>query len=89
MIPNSSLLRIVLLEVLKENPKGLSSKEIDRLTALKLNISSDDLAIIRSGKRSEFAYRMAWERSHAKTKGTIIKLGGGHWRISGPGDKNI
>lgn len=85
MIPHSSLLQIALIEVLKENPEGLSSKKIDELTASKLNISVNDLTIIRSGSRTEFAYRMAWERSHAKTDGIILKLGRGQWKIADQG----
>lgn len=82
MIPNSNLLREALLEVLRENSKGLHSRDIDRLAAEKLKVSKEDLEILRSGTRSEFAYRMAWERTHAKAKNLILKEGNGMWRIS-------
>ena len=72
MIPNSALLNSALLEVLKANPTGLKSKEIDNLVAISLKISDDDLKIIRNGTRTEFAYRMAWERTHAKAIGKIL-----------------
>ena len=81
MIPNSTELRLAMIEVLKEHPRGLSSKEIDKLTALKLNLTDVDLSQIRSGNRTEFAYRMAWERTHAKAKGLIRKLGNRSWAI--------
>lgn len=81
MIPNSALLNSALLEVLKANPTGLKSKEIDNLVAISLKISDDDLKIIRNGTRTEFAYRMAWERTHAKAKGKILKLPYGYWQI--------
>lgn len=81
MIPNSASLGKALLEVLKENPVGLKSKEIDDLVAIRLKLTAEDLQQIRSGTRSEFAYRMAWERTHAKAKGNILKLPKGYWRI--------
>lgn len=81
MIPNSLALRNALIEVLQANPLGLKSKEIDSLVAINLNISDDDLKLIRSGTRTEFAYRMAWERTHAKAKGKISKLPNGFWKI--------
>lgn len=81
MIPSSPSLNKALLEVLKANPVGLKSKEIDKLVAFKLKISDEDLKVIRIGTRSEFAYRMAWERTHAKAKGHISKLPNGFWQI--------
>jgi hypothetical protein len=81
VIPNSLALRNALIEVLQANPLGLKSKEIDSLVAINLNINDDDLKLIRSGTRTEFAYRMAWERTHAKVKGKISKLPNGFWKI--------
>lgn len=81
MIPNSVSLRKALLEVLEANPVGLKSREIDDLVAIRLKLTVEDLQQIRSGTRTEFAYRMAWERTHAKAKGNILKLPNGYWRI--------
>jgi restriction endonuclease Mrr len=81
LIPNSTKLREAIIEILKEHPRGLSSREIDRLAALKLNLNEEDVSQIRSGNRTEFAYRMAWERTHAKAKGKIGKLENGLWAI--------
>lgn len=82
LIPNSAMLQRALLDVLNQYPSGLSSKEIDRLTALELGLSQEDLDLIRVGTRSEFAYRMAWERTHAKAKGLILKVEKRNWMIS-------
>jgi hypothetical protein len=82
LIPNSTRLRNALIEVLKEHPSGLPSKDIDKLVAVKLNLSETDLGLIRAGTRTEFAYRMAWERTHAKAKGQIVKLGQRCWAIA-------
>lgn len=85
MLPNSAALTGALIEVLKENQNGLNSKDIDRLAAQKLGLSEDDLKVIRSGTRTEFAYRMAWERTHAKAKGYIEKNEFRLWLITDSG----
>ena len=85
MLPNSAALNSALLEVLKQHQNGLNSKDIDRLAAQKLGLSEDDLKVIRSGTRTEFAYRMAWERTHAKAKGYIKKNEFRLWLITDSG----
>jgi restriction endonuclease Mrr len=85
LLPNSAALNSALLKVLREHPTGLNSKEIDRLAAQELGLSKDDLNVIRSGARTEFAYRMAWERTHAKAKGYISKNEFRLWQITDSG----
>ena len=85
MLPNSAALTLALLEVLKDNLDGLNSKDIDRLVAQKLGLSTDDLNVIRSGTRTEFAYRTAWERTHAKAEGYIEKNDFKLWVITDSG----
>jgi restriction endonuclease Mrr len=85
LLPNSAALNSALLTVLREHPGGLNSKEIDRLASEKLGISETDLGVIRSGTRTEFAYRMAWERTHAKAKGFIGKNEFRVWFITDSG----
>ena len=85
MLPNSAALTRALLEVLRDYPNGISSKEIDRLVAKKLGLTDTDLSVIRSGKRTEFAYRMAWERTHAKAKGYVSKNESRVWVITDSG----
>jgi len=85
LLPNSAALNSALLEVLKQHQNGLNSKDIDRLAAQKLGLSEDDLKVIRSGTRTEFAYRMAWERTHAKAKGYIKKNEFRLWLITDSG----
>lgn len=82
MIPDSRVLRETLLEILKEHPDGLNNKNIDSLVALKLNLPDEDFKKIRSGNRTEFSYRMSWERTHAKSKGEIIRIGASVWKLA-------
>lgn len=81
MIPDSRTLRITLLEILQDYPGGLNNRDIDALVAYKLNLTDDDLKKIRAGNRTEFSYRMSWERTHAKSKGEIIRVGAGVWKL--------
>ena len=80
-LPSTAELRDALLKVLAGSPVGLTTPEIDKAVAAELNLSSDQLAIIRSGNRTEFAYRLAWERTHAKAKGLIIRTSARTWKI--------
>ena len=82
MLPEAHVLRKALVLVLQDNPEGLDTKKIDQLVALHLGLSNEETSQIRTGNRTEFAYRMAWERTHAKAKGEIIRVGSGHWKIS-------
>ena len=80
-LPPASELREALLHVLANFPDGTSSSVIDAAVAEKLNLSSAQLSVIRTGARTEFAYRLAWERTHAKNKGLIEKLGSRNWKL--------
>lgn len=72
--PTSLELESTMIRILRDSSSGpLSSAEIDSAVAIALGISPETLAIIHSGNRSEFAYRMAWVRSKAKKKNLITK----------------
>ena len=81
MIPDSRTLRITLLEILRDYPGGLNNRDIDALVASKLNLTDEDLKKIGTGNRTEFSYRMSWERTHAKSKGEIIRVGASVWKL--------
>ena len=80
-LPPASELRDALLQVLKEFPEGTSSSVVDKAVAESLKLTSEQLSVIRSGNRTEFAYRLAWERTHAKNKGLIEKIGSRYWKL--------
>ena len=81
-LPTASELRDALLQVLLNFPDGASSKELDGAVAEKLNLTAEQLSVIRTGSRTEIAYRLAWERTHAKNKGLIEKLVNRKWRLA-------
>ena len=80
-LPSNSELRDALLKVLAGSPGGLSTSEIDKAVAQELNLTESQLGIIRSDNRTEFAYRLAWERTHAKAKGLIVRTSTRTWQI--------
>jgi restriction endonuclease Mrr len=85
LIPKSTALRIALIEVLKEHSSEHLTKDIDKLSCKKFHLTDSDLSLIRSGIRNEFSYRMAWERTYAKTKGHVPKLENRHGAITDSG----
>ncbi len=80
-LPGAPDLRNALLLVLEDFPDGASSQVLDKAVAQKLSLTLEQLSVIRTGSRTEFAYRLAWERTHAKNKGLIEKLGNRNWRL--------
>ena len=80
-LPSTTELRDALLKVLADFPSGLTTQEIDQAVAKHLNLSEAQLGIIRSGNRTEFAYRLAWERTHAKANGLIVRIATRAWKI--------
>ena len=80
-LPSTPELRDALLMVLEGFPDGISSTQIDAAVSERLNLTPEQLSVIRSGNRTEFAYRLAWERTHAKNKGLIEKVGSRNWKL--------
>ena len=81
-LPSTALLRDGLLKILAESPNGLTTKEIDKAVTEHLKLTPEQLSVIRSGSRTEFSYRLAWERTHAKAKGLIVKTPNRTWKIA-------
>lgn len=83
-IPSPSQLAPVLLEVLRELGGRAHFKQIEEMTAAKLGLTSGAVERIRSGKRTEFAYRMSWARTKCKQDGLLIKEEKGFWSLPSP-----
>jgi restriction endonuclease Mrr len=80
-MPTTKELKDALLEVLRESPECLTTSRIDAQVAKKLQLSAEQLGVIRTGSRTEVSYRLAWERTHAKKKGLIEKTAVRTWKI--------
>lgn len=81
-LPSSVELRDALLQVLTGATTSLSTKEIDQAVCVHLNLTTEQKAVIRSGNRTEIAYRLAWERTRAKSKGLIERTSARMWKLA-------
>ena len=70
-----------MLDFLKTHGGDATNKAIDAAVAKSLNIPQTLLSEIRSGKRTEFQYRMAWARTKAKSDGKIESPKRETWKI--------
>ena len=70
-----------MLDFLKTQGGDATNKAIDAAVAKSLNIPQILLSEIRSGKRTEFQYRMAWARTKAKSDGKIESPKRETWKI--------
>lgn len=78
-LPNISELADAILDVMKIGDQK-RFKEIDSLVAEKLNIPRNLLDQIRLGKRTEYAYRMAWAKQKLKLANNLENTGEGNWK---------
>lgn len=81
-LPTAKDLLGALLQVLASSSGPIGVAEIELKVSKTLGLSDDQLAIMRSGNRSEFSYRLAWERTHAKNRGLATRTGSSSWEIT-------
>jgi len=82
LLPKNIELLDSIIRVLDESDRPMSSKAIDDAVAEELGLLESQLAVMRTPKRSEYKYRMAWARTKLKSQGLIPKLDDGSWKIS-------
>jgi len=80
-LPSPSELALAVVEVLEDLGGTAHFKEIERAVAKKLDLSTEVTSQIRTGKRTEFAYRLSWARTKCKSEGLITNSGQGVWRL--------
>lgn len=81
-LPSPSELAPVVVEVIKELGGTAHFKDIERAVIKKLGLSSESISQIRTGKRTEFAYRLSWARTKCKSEGLITNSGSGVWKLA-------
>jgi restriction endonuclease Mrr len=70
-LPHRETLIQEIVRVLEDSPAPLGANQMDSIVARNLEITEEQLSLIRSGVRSEFSYSMAWARTMAKSRGLI------------------
>jgi restriction endonuclease Mrr len=78
-LPTPAELVPAVIKALDELGGKAHFKDIERVVAKQLNLSPSTLQVIRSGKRTEFAYRLSWARTSAKSQNLIKNEGKGIW----------
>lgn len=81
-LPSPSELAPNVVAALEELGGTAHFKEIEKIVAKKLNLTEEATSAIRSGKRTEFAYRLSWARTRCKSEGTIRNVGKGVWQLN-------
>jgi hypothetical protein len=71
----------VVVECIKTLGGRANIKQIEELVAKTLNLDEAAISKKRIGNRTEFAYRLSWARTAAKSKGLILKEANGFWSI--------
>jgi restriction system protein len=83
LFPDSNTLEASVLKALKANGGTATTEQIDKFVGEDLALTPDQMTQIRSGKRTEIQYRLAWVRTKAKNRGLIEKSGNRMWNLSG------
>lgn len=81
-LPSPSDLASIIPIVLKDLGGRAHFKDLEKAVAKTLNLSSEATSLLRSGKRTEFAYRLSWARTKCQSDGLIKKEGSGFWKLS-------
>ena len=79
--PDTSTLEASVIRAIKANGGSARTEEIDKFVSEDLKLSSEQLAQIRSGNRTEIQYRLAWVRTKAKSRGLIEKTENRTWKL--------
>ena len=82
-LPPASALERPILDAIAERGRPLVVEEIDAEVAQRLNVPPAALQIPHAavGKRTEFAYRMAWARTRLKDKGRLVRKAHKTWGL--------
>jgi restriction system protein len=82
-LPPASALERPILDAIVERGRPLVVEELDGDVAQTLKLPPAALQILHSGagKRTEFAYRMAWARTRLKNKGQLVRKAHKTWGL--------
>ncbi|MEI8210289.1 MAG: winged helix-turn-helix domain-containing protein [Methylococcales bacterium] len=80
--PDSNTLEISVLKALEANGGSARTDVIDKFVELDLQLTPEQLGVIRNGNRTEIQYRLAWVRTKAKSRGLIEKSANRTWRLT-------
>ena len=80
-LPKQETLVGATLTVLENLGGQAHFRDIEKGVIEFLNIDSSLTMVIRSGNRTELAYRLSWARTKCKALGKIKNIGNGIWKL--------
>jgi restriction endonuclease Mrr len=72
-LPTRASIRPVMISILESRGGEATVSDLDEAVADHFNLTLEQRSIVRSGNRTEFAYRCAWVRSEAKRDGWLTQ----------------
>jgi restriction system protein len=81
-IPQNADLTLIVVMALKQSGGEASNVAIREFVIQHLELTSDEIAQIHSGKRTKLEYKLAWARTIAKQKGLISSAGPSRWKLT-------
>lgn len=81
-IPQNADLALIVVMGLKESGGETTNEVIREFVIQHLELTSDEVEEIHSGKRTKLEYKLAWARTIAKQKGLISRAGKCRWRLT-------
>ena len=81
ILQNADLALIVVM-ALKQSGGEASNEATREFVIQHLELTSNEVAQIHSGKRTKLEYKLAWARTIAKQKGLISASGNSLWKLS-------
>jgi restriction system protein len=87
-MPTSSQLKAHVLSALAEMGRAADNDDVADFVAKRLDLNSETRELPHDparGKRTEFAYRLAWARTKLKAEGLIERVGNRRWRLTDVG----
>jgi restriction endonuclease Mrr len=81
-LPKQEVLVGATLKVLENLGGQAHFRDIEKGVIAYLNIDANLTRVIRSGNRTELAYRLSWARTKCKALGKIENVGNGNWKLT-------
>jgi len=81
-IPQNADLALIVVMALKQSGGEASNEAIREFVIQYLELTSNEVEEIHSGKRTKLEYKLAWARTIAKQKGLISSAGPSRWKLT-------
>ena len=80
-MPTSDELKRAVVKSLEANGGKATNAQILQWVIKNLQLTQSQLEVLRSGKRTEIEYRLAWARTNASKQGLIDRSGPSTWSL--------